>query len=232
MGRKYIVEFEFAKTFIDSYSKSTMLVEAKNEKEALESAEKVLKAEFRFLKVISAHPSSGYKEESSVKWSPTIKPVNEKPSKPQTFTEQYGELNRELTEQESQDLVDYIKSANERKKQKEIERIRKEPSISLVVGIILSLLIFLLGWIPYWANDTKLASIRSQIEWYQKMGYDPSSPIVQEAVRNGMATKAARDNSVIVPFILLGVAAVLTIIIFVYLKKHVYVKIRAVKQRQ
>lgn len=229
MGKKYIVEFEYCKGLLDNYKKSTMLVDAYSDKEALSSAERVLKAEYRYVKVISAHPSSGYSEEKTVKWSPTIKTTTKVVAKPSFSTPKYEEPTREMTEQEKEDYVNYLKDVNSRNKQKQIDKVRKGPYISLFVGFVCSLLAFLLGWIPYWALNGSLKSIREQIEWYQKMGYDPSSEIVQEAYQKGLSVKAARDGSVCVPFILLGVALIITIIVFVYKKKHVEEKIKAIK---
>lgn len=223
MGKKYIVEFEYCKGLLDNYKKSTMLVDAYSDREALKSAERVLKAEFRYVKVISAHPSSGYSEEKTVKWSPTIKTTTKEVAKPSFSTPKYEEPTREMTEQEKEEYVNFLKSVQDNKNQ---EKIRKAPVKALVIGVLLSLVVFLLGWIPYWAHNGSLKSIREQIEWYQKMGYDPSSEIVQEAYRKGLSVKASRDGCLCIPFILLGVAIIITIIVFVHKKNQANEKIK------
>ena len=78
---KWIVEFEYSDSFIGSYKKATMVVEASSEYSAKDKAKAVLKANHKFVKVLSAHKSGGKSEERGTTYTPprTVTTVRETP---------------------------------------------------------------------------------------------------------------------------------------------------------
>ena len=54
----WIVEFEYSDSFLGSYKKATMVVEASSEYSAKDKAKSVLKANHKFVKVLSAPSGS------------------------------------------------------------------------------------------------------------------------------------------------------------------------------
>ena len=87
------------------------------------------------------------------------------------------------------------------RKKNEIAQCKKTPVKPLIVGAVISLIAFLLGWIPYWYFDSALKDVINEILECEKKGYDPNGSYVQMLYHNGLALKEARNNSVWVPIV-------------------------------
>ena len=121
---------------------------------------------------------------------------------------------------------------SERKKQEAISaqraKINRSPIVAGVIGAILSLVAFLLGWIPYWVWDQKRASCKDNLETMFKWGHSMNEPIMQELYADGLHAKEMRDSSIWVPFVLLGVGVVVTFITMILLAKSKTKRIKKV----
>lgn len=68
--KKWIVEFEYCDSFIASYKKASIEVEASSEYSAKDKAKAVLKAQHKYLKILSAREAAGKNDKGTYK--PTV----------------------------------------------------------------------------------------------------------------------------------------------------------------
>ena len=154
-------------------------------------------------------------------------------NKQQQEAEATSHPSRTLSPQERAELdarwEEYEKQEKIRAKQKaistqqaKINKIEKSPIIAAIISGIISLIAFLLGWIPYWYFDRLLTTTREKILWYEKMGYDPNSDTIVFLYNQGLQAKQSRDSVLWIPFVILGIGivATVTIVILVNKTKH------------
>ena len=136
-------------------------------------------------------------------------------------------LKKEQEEEEAHrlEIERKLKEIRLNNKRKELDKNSRLPILSLVIGVLISSLVFVLGWIPYWYFNSHLNFIISEIEDCEAKGMDPSSSYVQYLYQQGLATKAARNNVIWIPFVLLAIGIVITLIIFFIKKKNRSVRV-------
>jgi len=105
-------------------------------------------------------------------------------------------------------------------KKRELEACKKPPIKALIIGSIISIAAFILGWSPYWYFNSALKDIIREIEYCESQGIDPSSARVQYLYQQGLAVKSARNGVVWIPFVILVIGIVITIIVFMTKKKN------------
>ena len=229
---KWIVEFEFSEGFFSSHKNGTMVVEASSEYSARRNAKAVLEANYRFVKVLSARKSGGRAEERNVSFA---SPINIRKQDEQSFssatTNQQSDSPSLSNDQEErigqQTLAFMLKTERENnieKKKKEIRFIKIRPFTSLVAFVLLSLVAFLLGWVPYWFFDSRRQTALDTIARIVDVkGYDLNEPIndpyVLDLYEQGLQAKQMRDAIIWLPFALLGIGIAISVLVFVWTLK-------------
>lgn len=104
-------------------------------------------------------------------------------------------------------------------KNKTIESLKKRPAKVLTLGIISTVVLFGLGWIPFAYYSAALKGIKEEIQWHQDMGHDPNSEVVRFLYEQGLKAKEAMNNSIWIPIVILLVGAAITVASFFVMKK-------------
>ena len=155
------------------------------------------------------------KKEQESRLSSSYEPERELTPVETAEIERDRELRRIRAEQEEKERL-------EREKQAKINAIKRSPIVAGIVGGALTLLAFLLGWIPYWYWDTQRKNAIFAIEQLEELGHNPNEAIIQEFYQDGIHAKEMRDSVNWIPFVILvlGVFVTVTITIFVNKKKN------------
>ncbi len=115
--------------------------------------------------------------------------------------------------------AEYKKQRKINLKKSEIAKENRRPTIVLIIGLLISGIAFLLGWAPYWVFNSKLQAVKDSITFLYNMGHDVNEPLMVELYEQGLQYKASRDSIVWLPFVILSIALVATIIIMVIASK-------------
>ncbi len=216
---KWIVEFEFSQGFLSSYKKGTIVVEASSEYDAKSKAQSILKGSYRFVKVLSAHKSSGRMEENKVSYKPKVSIAE----KSQDLTYQSNTTHRrELSSEERTLLVEQLHQKEEIRKQREkLDEIENKAKavkraanyyirITIIVGV-LSAVAFLLSWIPHWIFLLLASSNQSMYQGWIDLGHSETDSFAQECLAD-LEKYIKQANSVLwIPFVVLGIGIIVTI---------------------
>lgn len=239
---KWIVEFEYSDSFIGSYKKATMVVEASSEYSAKDKAKSVLKANHKYVKVLSAHKSGGKSEERGTTYKPSYTTtVRETPvvhSEPVTHTvhhesrpltaEERERMNREAEERR----IERERQEKQRKisaKEKEIKKIEFSPIKSLIIALAISFGAFFFGWIPHWVCKSMEKSSRWALEQWIELGHSETDSFGQELVAEINQRQAAANGVLWIPFVILGVGVVITVLVYLNSRKKVPTKLEKAK---
>ena len=147
------------------------------------------------------------------------------PSRPISSKER-AEMHARWEEKERQEQLEKKQRAIAFQEAK-INKIKKSPIVAGVVGTIITLFIFLLGWIPYWYFNRILTLIKEEILWHEKMGYSPNSSSVLFLYQEGLRAKEMRDSVICIPFIILGIGIAVTIAMVILFSKTKTKKLEA-----
>ncbi len=101
-----------------------------------------------------------------------------------------------------------------------IRRINKSPITAGIVGGIITLIAFLLGWIPYWYYDYQRSICKSNLETMFSLGHTMSEPYMQQLYSEGLHAKEMRDSVIWIPFVILGIGILMTIVVIFVLGKN------------
>ncbi len=200
---KWIVEIEYSDGFLSSNKKDTVIVDAKNDYEAKQKVKKDPQYSHKYLWIRSVKLYN----------SATKEDVEEEPiiSRPLTQKEkEENEAQRLLYEQEFKEKQKQKELAN---KELKIKRINRSPITAGIVGGIITLIAFLLGWIPYWYWDYQRSICKSNLETMLNLGHTMSEPYMQQLYTEGLHAKEMRDSVIWIPFVILAIGIVLTIVI-------------------
>lgn len=227
---KWIVEFEFSNGILSSNKKGTIAVEASSEYSAKDKAKAVLKAQYSYVKILSAHKSGGKSEERNATHSHKVT-ISESPK-----NETYRAPRRELTSEERENLLEEIRQREEQKKQREKLNVVEHKKKALkkahifhirvvITSSIISLIAFLIGFIPYWYNlIAKTATEKTLQEWIE-LGHSESDKYGQELVADIAKYDSQAASIIWLPFVILGVGIIVTVILFFLAKKRAPSKI-------
>lgn len=135
-------------------------------------------------------------------------------SQPITLQER-AEMHARWEEQEKQEQAErkQIETAAQQAK------INRSPIIAGIVGGIITLIAFLLGWIPYWYWDYQRSICKSNLETMFNLGHTINEPYMQQLYSEGLHAKEMRDSVVWIPFAILGVGIALTIVVVILKSK-------------
>ena len=150
-------------------------------------------------------------EESRV--SSYSEPVRELTAAERAEIERDRELRRIKAEQEEKERL-------AREEQARINRIKRSPIVTGIVGGVITLFAFLLGWIPYWYWDIQRKNAIFAIEQLEELGHNPNEAIVQEFFQDGMHAKEMRNSVAWIPFVILAIGIGLTILVVVITNKR------------
>lgn len=98
-------------------------------------------------------------------------------------------------------------------------KINRSPIIAGIVGGIITLFAFISGWIPYWYWDYQRSICKSNLETMYSLGHTMSEPYMQQLYSEGLHAKEMRDSAIWIPFVILAVGIVLTIIVVFLINK-------------
>ena len=229
----WIVEFEYSQGIISSNKKGTIVVEASSEYDAKNKAQSVLKGSYRFVKILSAHRSSGRSEENKASYKPKINVVEK--SQDSTYQRE-APPRRELSPEERALLLEQLRQKEEVRKQKEklgeIENKAKAVKRAAIYHIrmtilagILSAVAFLFSWIPHWIDLLFVASNKTMLREWLDLGHSESDDFAQECLANiDKYTKQA--NSVLwIPFVILAIGIIITIAVFLLSRNKAQAKV-------
>ena len=206
---KWIVEIEYSDGFLSSNKKDTVIVDAKNDYEAKQKIKKDPQFSHKYFWI------------RSVKlYNPDVKTdIEEEPVIVRPLTQ------KEKEENEAQRLL-YEQEFKEEQRQKElaikeakIRRIERSPITAGIVGGVITLIAFLLGWIPYWYWDYQRSICKSNLETMFSLGHTMGEPYMQELYSEGLHTKEMRDSVIWIPFVILAVGVVITVVTSIALNK-------------
>lgn len=234
---KWIVEFEYSDSFIGSYKKATMVVEASSEYSAKDKAKSVLKANHKYVRVLSAHKSGGKVEERNTSYKPSYtSTVRETPSYSAPVSsseshesgaiskEEIAEIERKIAERRAE--AARIEKKNKiAAKEKEIKKIRNSPVRNMIIGYFVSLGVFLLGWTPHWVLKAMENSARYSLQMWIDLGHSASDSYGQELTGEISQRQAAANGTLWIPFVMLGIGIVISIVIFFVTKNKVPTKL-------
>lgn len=242
---KWIVEFEYSTGFISSYKKGTMVVEASSEYSAKDKAKAVLKANFKFVKVLSARKSEGRNDERNVSFVPpvttttsTYTPSTRITEPVHSSSESYSS-HRESRPLSKEELEEIERRAAERRaeaariekenkisaKEKQIKKIKSSPVRNMIIGYFASLVAFLFGWIPHWVCKVMEKGSRSALEMWIELGHSATDDYGQELTAEISQHQAAANGTLWIPFAMLGIGIVISIVIFFVTKNKVPAKL-------
>ena len=213
---KWIVEIEYSDGFLSSNKKDTVIVDAKNDYEAKQKVKKDPQFSHKYLWIRSVKL---YNQDTKVN-------VEEEPTTTRKLTQ------KEKEENEAQRRL-YEKEFIEKQKQKEIaikeakvRKIKRFPITAGIVGGVITLIAFLSGWIPYWYWDYQRSICKSNLETMFSLGHTMSEPYMQQLYSEGLHAKEMRDSVVWIPFAILAVGIVLTIVVVVYKTKQKRIELK------
>ena len=231
---KWIVEFEYSDSFIGSYKKSSMVVEAASEYSAKDKAKSVLKANHKYVRVLSAHKSGGKAEERNTSYKPTYtSTVRETPSYSAPISSSEHHESRAISKEEMAEMERKI--AERRAEVARIEKknkitakereIKNSPVRNMIIGYFASLGAFLLGWIPHWVLKAMENSARISLQMWIDLGHSASDSFGQELTAEISQRQAAANGTLWIPFAMLGIGIVISIVLFFMSKKKVPAKL-------
>ena len=129
-----------------------------------------------------------------------------------------AEMHARWEEQEKQEQAGR-KQREVAAQQAKINKINRSPITAGIVGGIITLIAFLLGWIPYWYWDYHRAISKSNLETLFNLGHTMSEPYMQELYSEGLYAKEMRDSVIWIPFVILAVGIVSTIVVVILKNK-------------
>lgn len=240
---KWIVEFEYSDGFFGSYKKATMVVEASSEYSAKDKAKGVLKANHKFVKVLSAHKSGGRSEERGTTYKPpyTTTVTKKTPVSSEPASYYVRRERRKLTPEENERIKKEIeeriieqklreKQIKISSKEEEIKKINFSPVRNLIKVLVISLIPFLFGWIPHWYWKRLEKSARWILEQWIEMGHSETDATGQELVTAINERQAAANGVLWIPFVILGVGVIVAVLVFFASKKKVPARIEKAKE--
>lgn len=216
---KWIVEYEFSEGFLSSYKKGTIVVEASSEYDAKNKAQSVLKGSYSFVKVLSAHKSGGKSEENKA----TYKPKSTAVEKTRTTSYQNNASpKRELTPEKRELLREQYRQKEAIKKQQEklhevelkAKAVKRASVYHIRIAVfsgIITLVVFLFGWIPHWVNLLFVVSNKTMLREWIDLGHSESDEFAQECLTNIDKYSKQADSMLWIPFVILAVGVVITI---------------------
>lgn len=216
----WIVEIEYSDGFFRSTKRDSIIVKAKNDYEAKLKVKNDPNYHHEYFRVRSVKRFEPQKEQASQIDISDSKPLTEEERKELEIRMlKYEEKLKESKRQE--------KIANQQAK---INSINKSPTTAGIVSTVISIFAFLFAWIPYWYFDARRAAAKSTLDELFKLGHTMEEPIMQEMYLNGLHAKEARNSVIWIPFVILVIGIVVTIVVINHYKKTKHSKLALAKK--
>jgi len=206
---KWIVEIEYSDGFLSSNKKDTVIVDAKNDYEAKQKIKKDPQFSHKYLWIRSVKL---YNQNVKVH-------VEEEPATTRTLTQKEKEENEAQRRLYEKEFIENQKQKELAIKEAKIRRIERSPIIAGIVGGVITLIAFLLGWIPFWYWDYQRSICKSNLETMFSLGHTMSEPYMQQLYSEGLHVKEMRDSVIWIPFVIFAVGIVLTIAVVILKSK-------------
>lgn len=225
---KWIVEYEFSEGFLSSYKKGSIVVEASSEYDAKRKAQSVLKGSYKFVKVLSAHKSSGKSEENKATFKPKVT-VIEKSQDTNYQTKELTPKERDLLREQYR-RREAVKKQQEKLHEVELKaKAVKKASVyhirMTILSSILSIVVFILGWIPYWVNLLFVASNKTMLWEWIDLGHSENDEFAQECLTNIDKYSKQAASVLWIPFVALAVGFVVTIAVLLLSRRKAQSKV-------
>ena len=233
LDSKWIVEFEFSSGVFSSNKKGTIVVEASSEYDAERKAKSVLKGSYSYVKILSANKSTGKSEENKATFKPKITVVE----KPQATRYQSNTPpRRELTPEERELIREQLRRKEAARKQQEklcqieikAKAVKKASIYHIRMAIltgILSIVVFLLSWIPYLILYLPAIVGKSELSLWLELGHNENDEYAIE-LKEGIAKATEEANKVLwIPFVVLAVEIIATIAVLFLSKRKTQSKV-------
>ena len=228
---KWIVEYEASSGVFSSTKKGTMVVEASSEYSAKDKAKAVLRGQYSYVKVLSAHKSCGRSEESKTTFKPKEAPQSQTHSpSTRTITPEEREAYRverkrreELEKQRAK--LDLLKA-----KGRACEKATKYHIRVTILVAILSAFAFLLSWIPHWIALFKEAASKTMLAEWIDLGHSESDDYAKELAADIIRYHNEAISVVWIPFVVLAIGIGLTVLAFFLARKKTPLKMEKAKK--
>ena len=233
LDSKWIVEFEYSSGIFSSNKKGTIVVEASSEYDAERKAKSVLKGSYSYVKILSAHKSTGKSEENKSTFKPKVTAVEKSQS---TKYQSNTPPRRELTPEERELIREQLRRKEAAKKQQEklcqVEikaKAVKRASIyhirMAILAGILSAVAFLLSWVPYFVLYLPAVVGKSELSLWLELGHSETDEYSIE-LKEGIAKATEEANKVLwIPFVVLSIGIVTTIAVLFLSKRKTQFKV-------
>lgn len=232
---KWVVTFEYSNGILSFNKTGSMVVEASSEYSAKDKAKSILKGYYKYVKVVSAikadskgrpiidrAPVTITEEKSS--YASSSNPI---PTRELTSKEKKTQFNKiveetELTSQKKERIIEL--------KEEQIKKIQTSTIKNRILIGIIFLGMFLLGWIPYWHILIEKDVRSNALDMWIELGHSKTDSHGQNLVAL-VDSCTDRANSVLwLPFVILGVQIVISIVLFVFSKKKTSQKVMKLKE--
>ncbi len=207
---KWIIEIEYSDGFLRSNKIDTIIVDAKNDYEAKQKVKNDPQYQHKYLWIKSV---KRYDSKSSVEQE-----IDTTEYSSSSHTRSEDEIRQEKLEREKE-WKEYQHKLEIESKEKQIRKIQRSPIVTLVVGSIITLVAFLLGWIPYWYWDIRLTSDRNSLSQLLEWGHSMQETYLQELYMDGLYSKDMRNSCIWIPFVILAVGITVTTILAILKNK-------------
>lgn len=231
---KWVVIFEYSNGIFSSNKTGSIVVEASSEYSAKDKAKSVLKGSYKYVKVLSAVKADS-------KGRPIVSPA------PVTITEERSSYvpsptpTRELTPEEREErrlrrIAEEAKLKRQRKeraialKEKQIKKAQTSPIRNCILSGIISLVAFFFGWIPHWVGLAKAIVSRNALDMWIELGHSKTDSYGQELVADIERYSNEASSVLWIPFVILGIGIVISVIVYILSKKKVPQKVAKLEE--
>lgn len=114
--------------------------------------------------------------------------------------------------------------------QAKINKIRKSPIIAGIVGGIITLAIFLLGWTPYWHWDIRYIFNKKSIEQMLEWGHKMDEASMQELQVDMLHAEEMRNSVIWIPFVILAIGIAITTVVVILKNKSKPIRLVAARK--
>ena len=225
-SRKWDVEFEGSKGFLSSIKKQVIVVEANSESEAKRVAKSILNNDYSYIKVLSAR-EHGQKVANT--YTPNAK-VSDVGFQKEMAPEERAKRRDDAKFQ--QKLNEYeILQWRINKQERYIKHLPNSWIKTIIIGAILSLMAFLLGWTPYWAFKGFESASRMSLNDWIELGHSETDSFAIELKENATRYAETADTLIWIPFVVLAIVIVITILLVILTKKNIPNKQKQAEQK-
>ncbi len=229
-NKNWIVTFDYSKGIFSSKKRGTIIVEGHNDYSAKSKAKSILKGYYSSVTILSVVEVDSKGRQIDVSSPLLIKEEKTQNIHSQTCT-------RKLTEEEKEErllemMARKAKLEKEKKEKKiafkiqQIKNVQKYPqTICLLFGVFTAFA-FLIGWFPRWFFLLEKVSASEVLDLYLD-GYGAITDKTAKDLLLEIDKYIALANSIIwLPFLLLGIGIVITIIAYFVTKKRLPLRIK------